>query len=262
MKRIPAAWVSLIAMPALALAISPLALTACSGGSSDESAATETNATEDTETAADETATTDQDSEAEDAASEDDGEPVYVDELGTLNVRAIDELGIMRKKYGLDFSGVITNDGNGYLFNTDSKRWESDHGWFLIYDETAEIMPTHVKYDILQVDTEMAAQPIIAVVAASKKDYPNIQDAYKAVAEGSMGESDDLKFNGDCTWGKGVVHGATDEYLILVGDGGDVWQVDIIPQTAMEQALYMQLTGVSALTYVEGYSQTPEGTLI
>ena len=108
MKRIPAAWVSLIAMPALALAISPLALTACSGGSSDESAATETNATEDTETAADETATTDQDSEAEDAASEDDGEPVYVDELGTLNVRAIDELVSDELAY---YQGILHEEG-------------------------------------------------------------------------------------------------------------------------------------------------------
>jgi hypothetical protein len=266
MKRISAAWVSLIATPALALVlvVSPLALTACSGGSSDESAATETTATEDAEATDDQAAATDQDSEdAADASSDEDaGENIFVDELGTLNVCAIDELGVMRDKYGLDFGSVLTNDGNGYLFNMDSKRWESDHGWFLIYDEKAEVLPGSVSYDVIQMNAETEAQPIIAVVAVSKEDYPTIQDAYKAVAEGPMGESDDLEFNSDGTWGKGIVSGDADEYLILAGDGGDVWQVDIIPDAAMQQALYMQLTGVASLTYVEAYVQTPEGTII
>lgn len=266
MKRISAAWVSLIATPALALVlvVSPLALTACSGGSSDESAATETTATEDAEATDDQAAATDQDSEdAADASSDEDAdENIFVDELGTLNVCAIDELGVMRDKYGLDFGSVLTNDGNGYLFNMDSKRWESDHGWFLIYDEKAEVLPGSVSYDVIQMNAETEAQPIIAVVAVSKEDYPTIQDAYKAVAEGPMGESDDLEFNSDNTWGKGIVSGDADEYLILAGDGGDVWQVDIIPDAAMQQALYMQLTGVASLTYVEAYVQTPEGTII
>lgn len=267
MKRISAAWVSLIATPALALVlvVSPLALTACSGGSSDESAATETTATEDAEATDDQAAATDQDSEdAADASSDEDaGENIFVDELGTLNVCAIDELGVMRDKYGLDFGSVLTNDGNGYLFNMDSKRWESDHGWFLIYDETAEVLPGPASYDVTQINAEQElGKPFIAVVGVSKADYPDIQDAYKAVAEGPMGESKDQKFNDDNTWGKGVVYGGADDYLILVGDGGDVWQVDIIPNAAMQQALYMQLTGETSLDYVEAYVKTPEGTLI
>ena len=187
MKRISAAWVSLIATPALALVlvVSPLALTACSGGSSDESAATETTATEDAEATDDQAAATDQDSEdAADASSDEDaGENIFVDELGTLNVCAIDELGVMRDKYGLDFGSVLTNDGNGYLFNMDSKRWESDHGWFLIYDETAEVLPGPASYDVTQINAEQElGKPFIAVVGVSKADYPDIQDAYKAVA--------------------------------------------------------------------------------
>ena len=246
-------------MLAFALAAAPLALTACSGGSSEQPAEEQSEpAEETTETEAEEPA----EEEAEDAASEDDGTPAYVDQFGTLNVRAIDELGIMREQYDLEFSSVITNDGNGYLFNLDTKRWESDHGWFLIYDEKAEVLPGPGSYDVIQMNAKMEAQPIIAVVAVSKEDYPDIQDAYKAVAEGPMGESDKSEFNSDGTWGKGVVSGGADEYLILAGDGGDVWQVDIIPQTAMQQALYIQLTGETSLDYVEAYVKTPEGTLI
>ncbi len=248
-------------MVAFALAAAPLALTACSGGSSEQPAAEEQSepAEETTETEAEEPA----EEEAEDAASEDDGTPAYVDQFGTLNVRAIDELGIMRGQYDLEFSSVITNDGNGYLFNLDTKRWESDHGWFLIYDETAEVLPGPASYDVTQINAEQElGKPFIAVVGVSKADYPDIQDAYKAVAEGPMGESKDQKFNDDNTWGKGVVYGGADDYLILVGDGGDVWQVDIIPNAAMQQALYMQLTGETSLDYVEAYVKTPEGTLI
>ena len=247
-------------MLAFALAAAPLALTACSGGSSEQPAAEEQSepAEETTETEAEEPA----EEEAEDTASEEGGMATYVDQFGTLNVCAIDELGIMREQYDLEFGSVLTNDGNGYLFNLDTKRWESDHGWFLIYDEKAEVLPGPASYDVIQMNAETEAQPIIAVVAVSKGDYPDIQDAYKTVAEGPMGESDRSEFNSDGTWGKGIVSGGADEYLILAGDGGDVWQVDIIPDAAMQQALYMQLTGVASLTYVEAYVQTPEGTLI
>ncbi|MBQ9315872.1 MAG: hypothetical protein IJ203_03510, partial [Atopobiaceae bacterium] len=156
-------------MLAFALAAAPLALTACSGGSSEQPAAEEQSepAEETTETEAEEPA----EEEAEDTASEDDGTPAYVDQFGTLNVRAIDELGIMREQYDLEFSSVIINDGNGYLFNLDTQRWESDHGWFLIYDETAEVLPGPASYDVTQINAEQElGKPFIAVVGVSKAD--------------------------------------------------------------------------------------------
>ena len=77
-----------------------------------------------------------------------------------------------------------------------------------------------------------------------------------------MGGTDNVKFSSDGTWGKGVITGGADTYLVIVADGGDVWKVNIVPQKALSEGLFAQLTGYTGLTFTEAYADMPEGTTL
>ena len=85
-----------------------------------------------------------------------DGDPVdaddagYIDEHDNVTLRAFDELGIMRKRLGLSFVDVLHDNGDGYLFSKESNRWESEDGWFTIFNERAENLQSPLEYDIFQ----------------------------------------------------------------------------------------------------------------
>ena len=269
MRKPQATIKALLAALALGVVVAamPITLSACSGGSC-EAPAAEAEATTDAESTEE---AVEEESEAKEETKKDAStkpenaaDAGYIDQYGNITIKAIDELKSMRIDNDLEFAlNVINRDGKGYFFSMDNKRWESEHGWFVMYDKNAENPRDPVGYDQIQLGAEVEnGDPYIAVTAVSKADYPDAKSAYLAIAESPMDGSERSEFTDDGTWGKGIVWGSNDVYFVLVGDGGDVWHVDIIPQNALGQGLFISVTGLSNLTYVDAYTELPEGTVI